>query len=179
LNLTVIHAKERETPKNREVIEWKLITDLSVRSRQEVVEKMQWYEQRCKLEVFHKILKSGCRAEDSKLRTTERLVNPIVVFCIVSWRIFWITMLNRACPDASPRLALTATEVDLLDDLVPDKTEPTSRKLISRYVIKIAKLGGYLARANDPPPGNMVIWRGLSRLADIEVGAGAVKIVGN
>ena len=32
-------------------------------------------------------------------------------------------------------------------------------------------LGGYLARARDPPPGNMVMWRGLTRLADITLGA--------
>ena len=38
-------------------------------------------------------------------------------------------------------------------------------------VTTIAKLGGYLGRANDPPPGNTVIWRGLSRLTDIALGA--------
>lgn len=44
------------------------------------------------------------------------------------------------------------------------------RKLLSHYLTKIARLGGYLARANDPPPGNMVMWRGLSRLTDIALG---------
>ena len=33
LTLTVIHAEERGTPKNRKKIEWKLITDLPVQSR--------------------------------------------------------------------------------------------------------------------------------------------------
>jgi hypothetical protein len=28
-----------------------------------------------------------------------------------------------------------------------------------------------LARTRDPPPGNTVIWRGLSRLTDIALGA--------
>jgi hypothetical protein len=32
-------------------------------------------------------------------------------------------------------------------------------------------MGGYLARGHDPPPGNTVMWRGLSRLMDIELGA--------
>jgi hypothetical protein len=41
-------------------------------------------------------------------------------------------------------------------------------KTISHYLIKIAKLGGYLARTEDGPPGNKVIWRGLSRLTSIE-----------
>ena len=47
-------------------------------------------------------------------------------------------------------------------------------------IIKIARLGGYLDRAKDPPPGNIVMWRGLSRLTDIALGA-TLKIddVGN
>ena len=67
----------------------------------------------------------------------------------------------------------------LLDHFVPEKGEPEKKTSISRYRIKIARLGGYLARAHDPPPGNIVMWRGLSRLTDIEMGAivGA-KIVG-
>lgn len=44
-------------------------------------------------------------------------------------------------------------------------------KTLGSYLIKLARLGGFLARSSDPPPGNMVIWRGLSRLADIQLGA--------
>jgi hypothetical protein len=83
-------------------------------------------------------------------------------------------------PHAPPNLALTATETCLLDHLVRDKGKPSDRKSISRYIVKIARLGGYLARASDPPPGNIVMWRGLSRLTDIELGALAgAKLVGN
>jgi hypothetical protein len=110
LTLTVIHAEERETPRNRKKIEWKLITDLPVASRADAVEKLEWYALRWKIEVFHKILKSGCKAEEAKLRTAQRLTNLIVVFCILSWRIFWMTMLNRSVPEALLTLALTATE---------------------------------------------------------------------
>ncbi|WP_281413366.1 hypothetical protein [Microvirga sp.] len=36
-----------------------------------------------------------------------------------------------------------------------------------------------LTRAKDPPPGNMVMWRGLSRLPDIELGASpGMRLVG-
>jgi hypothetical protein len=66
-------------------------------------------------------------------------------------------------------LALTQSEIELLDKLVADKSEKRPAiKTISHYLIKIARLGGYLARANDSPPGNKVIWRGLSRLTSIE-----------
>ncbi|MGY8682679.1 IS4 family transposase [Bradyrhizobium sp. UFLA05-153] len=170
LTLTVIHAEERGTPKNRKKIDWKLITDLPVGSRADAVEKLEWYALRWKIEVFHKILKSGCKAEESKLRTAQRLTNLISLFCILSWRVFWMTMLNRSAPDAPPTLALTATEIGVLDRLVNDKPK-ARQKTLSHYLIKIARLGGYLARASDPPPGNTVMWRGLSRLTDIALGA--------
>jgi hypothetical protein len=166
----VIHAEERGTPKNRKKIDWKLITDLAVHSRTDVIEKLKLYALRWKIEVFHKILKSGCKAEESKLRTAQRLTNLISLFCILSWRIFWITMLNRSAPDAPPTLALTATEIGVLDCLVNHKPK-ARQKTLSHYLIKIARLGGYLARASDPPPGNAVMWRGLSRLTDIALGA--------
>jgi hypothetical protein len=171
LSLTVLYAQERDTPKDREKIDWKLVTDLPVRSRAEAIEKLAWYALRWKIEVFHKILKSGCRAEASKLRTAERLVKLLSVFCILAWRVFWLTMMNRCAADASPGLALTQVEIHLLDQLVKDKPGETSqKKTLSTYLTKIARLGGYLARAHDPAPGNQVIWKGMSRLTDMELG---------
>ena len=172
LTLTVIHAEERGIPGNRKKIDWKLITDLPVQSRKDAIEKLEWYSLRWKIEVFHKVLKSGCRAEEAKLRTAQRLANLIAVYCIVSWRVFWMTMLNRSNPDAPPTLVLTDAEIVLLDRLMQDRDQNGHRRrTLSHYLIKIARLGGYLARANDPPPGNMVMWRGLSRLTDIALGA--------
>jgi len=179
--LTVIHATESATPQARDKIDWKLITNLPVRSRKQAVEMLTWYAMRWRIEPFHKILKSGCRAEASRLRTAERIVNLIAVFCILSWRIFWMTMLNRVAPEASPLVALTPLETRLLDELLWDHTNKRCcRRTLSVYLTKIARLGGYLARTKDPPPGNTVVWRGLSRLTDIEPGfiVGA-RLVGN
>jgi len=47
--------------------------------------------------------------------------------------------------------------------------------MLSHYLTKIAQLGGYLARAKDPPPGTVVMWRGLSRLTDIALAASLAK----
>lgn len=180
LILTVIHATERNTPRGRSKIDWKLLTDLPVRSRKEAIEKLEWYSLRWKIETFHKIMKSGCRAEESKLRTAERLVNLLAVLCIVSWRIFWTTMIHRTTPQAPAQLVFTSLELRLLDLLVKDSCLGGHQETLSSYVTRLAKLGGYLARSNDPPPGNMVVWRGMSRLIDIELGATlGGQIVGN
>ena len=44
-------------------------------------------------------------------------------------------------------------------------------KALSHHLTKIACLGGYPARARDPPPGNTAMWRGWSRLMDTMLGA--------
>jgi hypothetical protein len=83
LMLTVIYAQESSTPRHREKIDWRLITNLPVRSREDAVKKLTWYAMRWRIETFHKILKSGCRAEASKLRTAERIVKLIAMFVSV------------------------------------------------------------------------------------------------
>ncbi|WP_232307625.1 IS4 family transposase [Sphingobium chungbukense] len=173
LDLTVIHASEVGAPPGRKPILWKLVTDLEVSSLEEAIEKIRWYAMRWKIEVFHKVLKSGCRAEDARLRTADRLANLVALFCIVSWRVLWMTMMARAAPDASPAIAFTTSEINILDRLVADSgNRRAKRGTIQLYLTKLARLGGYLARTSDPPPGNTVVWRGLRRLADIQIGVG-------
>ncbi len=136
---------------------------------------------RWKIETFHKILKSGCKAEDVKVRTAERLVNLIAILCLLSWRVFWMTMLNRTRPEAAPQMAFTPTEIYLLDQLVSDTPGAASvANPLALYLTKLACLGGYLARSKDPPPGNTVMWRGMTRLTDIQLGfILGTQLVGN
>lgn len=89
-------------------------------------------------------------------------------------------MINRSAPDVPATLALTQTETDLLDRLVIDKRNAVGSEDLSRYLNKIARLGGYLDRSHDGPPGNTVMWRGLTRLIYIELGFNiGTELMGN
>jgi hypothetical protein len=90
-----------------------------------------------------------------------------------------MTMMNRVDPCAPPGLIFTTLELQLLGRLHKHGADPPTNNL-SAYIIKLARLGGYLARAYDGPLGNTVIWRGISRLTDIQLGflLGA-RFVGN
>ena len=175
----MIHVREKKRPKDRERIEWKLLTNLPVSGLRPAVEKLKWYALRWKIETFFKILKSGCKAEEAKLRTAARLTNLISIYCIVSWRIFWLCMINRTDEDAPAALVFTKTEQRILDHIdpkPPDNINPT----VSHYSLAVARLGGYMSRARDRPPGNMVLWRGFNRLVDVHLGYRIAKgIVGN
>ncbi len=88
-------------------------------------------------------------------------------------------MVNRTEPDLSVEVAFTKSEVQILNQLAKG-TKPSFPATVSDYITEVAKLGGYLARGKDPPPGNMVLWRGLSRLTDIQIGFELRKgVVGN
>jgi Transposase DNA-binding len=179
LELTVIHADEREAPTGREPIRWRLLTDLAVDDLKAATGKLDWYAQRFKIETYHKVLKSGCRAERARLRTAERLTNLLAVLCVVAWRVFWLTMTSRATPEAPAGIALTDGELEILDRLT-GANDPPANPTVSHYLVAVAKLGGYLARTKDPPPGNMVVWRGLIRLMDIHLGFELSRgVVGN
>lgn len=97
------------------------------------------------------MLKSGCHAERARLRTADRLVNLLAVRCVVGWRVFWLTMANRASPAAPPEVAFAPAEIAVLDQVAGGSTV-ASERTVAHYLLAVAKLGGYLARTKDPRP---------------------------
>jgi hypothetical protein len=80
-----------------------------------------------------------------------------------------MTMLRRGDPDAAPGAVFTDLEIEFLDASRSD-TGPGVTRNLDFYMMRVARLGGYLARRHDAPPGATVLWRGFSRLADLVEG---------
>lgn len=78
-------------------------------------------------------------------------------------------MMFRTNPEQPAETVFTKLELKLLDKL-KGAPHPDSPPCLGHYLLKLAQLGGYLARASDPPPGNKIFWRGLTRLHDIHLG---------
>ncbi len=144
--LTYIHALETDPRAGRSPIDWKLVTNLSVTDLAGAIEKLDYYALRWKMEVFHKVVKSGCRAENSRLQTAERLVKFLALITVVSWRIFFVTVLARAKPEAPPDSVLTTGEIGALDCIDAVRSKPRLKcRTLAEYLLQIAMLGGYLA----------------------------------
>ena len=47
------------------------------------------------------------------------------------------------------------------------KDLPDTPSTVGEVIIWIAKLGGYIGRRTDPPPGMISLWRGWQRLMDM------------
>jgi hypothetical protein len=101
-----------------------------------------------------------------------------VTFRLRQWGGQFLVSFNTA-PGAAPQgaltdqeIELTDQEIELLDRLVPHLgSGKGQRRTLARCVQQLARPCGHLGRSRDPPPGIIVLWRGLSRLADIELGA--------
>ena len=169
-DLQIIHAEELDPPEGRPPVFWKLITNLPVETHADAINKLEWYALRWKIETFFRTLKTGCRIEEMRLATADRLANCIALCCVVAWRVSWLTMLSREAPEAAPTAVFTETERHMLEQATPERKRQAPRNL-DFYVRAVARLGGYLDRASDTPPGTTVIWRGFSRLADLVEGA--------
>ena len=79
-------------------------------------------------------------------------------------------MLRRDGPDASPAAVFTDAEIEILDRATARPSQAGDARNLDAYLIRVARLGGHLARRHDRPPGTIVMWRGFSRLADLVAG---------
>lgn len=164
VDVWAILATETAPPKG-EPIEWLLLTTVPTSSVDDVIERVHWYTCRWTIEVWHRVLKSGCRIESRQLETVERLAVALTLYSIIAWRILYATMLARTDPDLPCTVVLGKEEWQALychTQRVPEPaaTPPT----LAQAVAWIARLGGFLARKRDGAPGPHVLWRGFQHL---------------
>jgi hypothetical protein len=166
VEVTAILAWEENPPEGVEPIEWLLLTNLEVRSAQEAREKVQWYVCRWQIEVYFRILKSGCRVEELQLQERDRLEVALALYMIVAWRVLYLIMLGRTLPEISCEAVLGPEEWKAVYLVTQRKKPPSQPPALQEMLVLIATLGGFLARKGDGPPGPKALWIGLQRTRD-------------
>jgi Druantia protein DruA/Transposase DNA-binding/Transposase Tn5 dimerisation domain len=165
VDVWAVLASEVDAPEGIEPLEWMLLTTLPANTVEEAIEKLDWYAKRWGVEIFHKVIKSGCRIEERQLAEARRLENCLAIDLVAAWRIFHLTMLGRQDPgqpctaffDDDEWKALIAFREGV--DAIPAEP-PTLREATRR----VANLGGFLGRKGDGEPGVKSLWLGLERL---------------
>ena len=172
LQLSIVCAKEVNNHKYDDPIEWMLCTNLPVKTLQEAIEKLHWYCLRWRIEVFFKVVKSGFKVEDCRLESGDRLIRYLSVISVAAWKVYWLTLVSRSCPNISCEVFLNKFEWKLLFRKInPKRKIPDSPPCVSEMVTWVAQLGGFLARKGDRAPGITHVWRGLKKLSSIIEGA--------
>jgi hypothetical protein len=169
-NITVwaVWAIEPNPAPGVEAVEWLLLTTVPITSTDEALERLAWYAARWGIEVWHKVLKSGCAIEARQLETAARLKRCLTLYSVIAWRILYATMLARAVPDAACTVLLEADEWQGLYCRIHRVAIPPARPPTLRQAVRwIAQLGGFLGRKRDGEPGVIVLWKGFQHLVDI------------
>ena len=178
VSVTALLATEPQPPAGEEPLNWLLLTNLMVDTPEQAIEKLSWYLCRWQIEVYFKVLKSGCRIEQLQLETRERLEPALVFYMIIAWRVLYLTMLGRDCPQM-PCDAVFADEewkaVYLVTQRKPPPEQPPS---LDTMVRMIATLGGFLNRKRDGFPGPKTLWIGLQRVPDFVLALEAQRSIG-
>ena len=165
---TCIVARELGAPAGATPIEWRLLTNRSAATVEEVVELIDWYRARWEIERFFHVLKNGCVVEELQLSGIDRLERAVALFMVVSWRIMHLMQAGRTCPELDAALFFDPDEIRgayLLAKRKPPSEPPT----INEVLRLIATLGGFLARKGDGEPGVETIWLGLQRTRDAAI----------
>lgn len=167
----VILAQEENPPPFRGKVQpvcWLLFTTQPVTIFQQAVECLRWYSYRWLIERYHYVLKSGCRLEELQLQEAQRVYRALATYCIVAWRLLWLTYQARQSPDIPCDTVLALHEWQSLYCTIHKTSVPPARPpSLCQAVRWIAQLGGFLGRKGDGEPGVKTIWRGLRRLTDI------------
>lgn len=168
LDVFAIHVIEDEPPTGVEPLEWMLLSSVPTHSPEQALERLAWYARRWTIETWHRVIKSGCRIEARQFGTLERFERATSLFAVIAWRILYTTLLARLDGELPCEVVLQPVEWQALYCRVHRTTRPPDQvPSLGQAVLWIARLGGYLNRRNDPPPGATVIWRGFLVLHEI------------
>ena len=182
ITLWGVYVWEPDPPPEAKPIEWLLLTTEEIETGQQAAAMVGFYGRRWRIEEWHRILKTGCRVEEHQNQTGERLKRAIVLDVVLAWRIQLLTLLGREVPELPCEVFFDEWEVKVLEALrqqrIPAKggkrgkgaKEKLPPLLLGEAITQVAKLGGYLARGSDPPPGAECLWKGLSRLSGMADG---------
>lgn len=164
--VNAVLVREENPPAGEEAIAWLLLTSLPVETFAEACQVVDYYCCRWEIEIYFRLLKSGCKIEELQLERAERLQAALALYMIVAWRVLFMLMMGRECPDLSCDAVLSESEWKSVYVIMTDQPAPRHPPRLGDMVTLIAELGGYLGRKHDGPPGPQVMWIGLQRLRD-------------
>jgi hypothetical protein len=156
-----VRVWETHAPEGQEPLEWILLTTLPITTPSDGWEVVQWYGWRWLLEDFHKALKTGCRMEQRSLQSVEALWKLLAVLTPIALRLL---LIRQA---AQQDTELPATEVVSQEVVrVVSHLDKRHRAIVTAKHLwhAIARLGGYLDRTCDGPPGWQTLWKGWIRV---------------
>jgi hypothetical protein len=157
MTMWVIRVWEEQAPDGEKPLEWLLLTSVPTNTLEEGWERVDWYRQRWLVEDYHQCLKSGCRIEERQVQSVDSLMRLLGLLSPLAVRLLQIRAAARAEPE---RPAHEVIEPVLLAVVAQRSGQASATMTVGTFWREVARLGGYLARTHDGPPGWRTLWKG-------------------
>jgi hypothetical protein len=162
----VVLAEEVGGPGDGTDLRWLLITTLPITTPEDILRVLDYYVARWIVEVFFRMLKTGCQVEKIQLETTARLKRCLAFYQIIAWRVLFLTYLNRSSPDLPCTAVFHESEWKSVWRVVKKKPLPRQPPSLSQFMRLLLQLGGYNNRATEAAAGPQPLWVGIRRMID-------------
>lgn len=160
-----VYAVEIDPPEGCEAIEWMILTTEPVTNGEQAQTILRWYTYRWRIEEYHKILKSGCKAESYRLSGDSMQV-LLGFLTNIAAQLLKMTYLNRTLPEAPASEVLNEVQIEVLVAKSPKSL--TAVDLTVAWAMRaVARLGGYLNHRRKSNIGITVLWRGFLELQSL------------
>jgi len=143
VQVNAVIATELNPPKGMKPIEWLFITSLPIDAVEQIELIFKYYLCRWQIEVFFRVLKSGCKVEKLQLTTKKRMDACLAMYLIIAWRTLFITLLDRENENANCETIFDKEEWQMLYIMTYKKKPPKRPLKLSMVVKMLAMLGGY------------------------------------
>jgi len=159
LAVWAVLVSEVAAPKGENPVQWLLLCSEPVEDLKEARKVIGWYTCRWVIEEWHRVLKEGCKLEQSQLDDAKDLQRLSAIVSIIAVRLLQLRDLARENSD-DPRHLKSCVPwtwiavVAKLSGTAPEQMTPRT------FWQGIARRGGWLARNSDRTPGWKVVWRG-------------------
>jgi len=178
LALWVVRVHEVDPPAGVQPLEWFLLTNCPVATRDDAWERAAWYECRWVIEEYHKAQKTGCAIEDLQFTTSQALQPMIALLSVIAVTLLNLREASRR-PDAHERLATELLDARYVAVLSAWRYQKVRNDLsVHDFFYALARLGGHQNRKRDHRPGWLILWRGWMALQHMVDGAEALKSCG-
>lgn len=163
----LVEAVERKPPEGEAPVRWVLITSEPAESVAQLLRIVDIYRSRWIVEEFFKAIKTGCGYSKRQLESASTLLVALALTNAVAWLLLALRSLDRIDEDFPASVLLNDVQLAILQHKtrLPWSDTPTVKEVL----VGLAFIQGY--GPSRPPPGWMVLGRGLEKLLSWEVGA--------
>ena len=166
LRIWAVLAREVDPPAGSEPVEWLLLTSRPADTLTAAVQILQDDSCRWEVEIFFRVLKTGCQVERLQFEQGNQLLPAFALYAIVAWRILYLVHLGRSVPQLSCAALLDPDEWKAVWVVTKRQAPPRAPPALQEMIRLIARLGGYKGRKGDGEPGPQAMWQGLLRAFD-------------